>query len=69
MDSRANVAAAVTDLTNNALTLSELKQFGVDAANCELLGTCDEVRKKFQDINIKYQETMVAVCASDPSAC
>ncbi|MGE8633720.1 MAG: CdiA family toxin C-terminal domain-containing protein, partial [Achromobacter piechaudii] len=64
-----SVAAAVTELTNNALTLSELKQFGVEAASCELLGTCDEVRKKFQDLSIKNQETMVAVCASDPSAC
>jgi filamentous hemagglutinin len=69
MDTATSTIAAVTELTNNALTLADLKRFGVEAANCEAFGNCDEVREKFQKLSIETQETMIAVCAADPNAC
>lgn len=69
LDASTSVTAAVTELSNNALTLSELKKFGAEASACTALGTCDEVRDSFQKLSIKNQETLVSVCALSPETC
>ena len=69
VDSSASTSAAVTELTNNALTLSELKLFEAEASACEAIGNCDQVQQKFRDLSIETREVMIAVCAADPTAC
>ncbi|CAO3947873.1 hemagglutinin repeat-containing protein [Achromobacter mucicolens] len=69
VDSSASTIAAVTELTNNALTLSELKLFEAEASACEAIGNCDQVQQKFRDLSIETREVMIAVCAADPTAC
>jgi len=69
VDATTSTIAAVTELTNNALTLSELKRFGAEASTCEALGTCDQVQEKFRKLSIDNQETMIAVCAAGPNRC
>ena len=69
VDATTSTIAAVTELSNNALTLSELKRFGAEASTCEALGTCDQVQEKFRKLSIDNQETMIAVCAADPNLC
>ncbi|WP_164741265.1 hemagglutinin repeat-containing protein [Achromobacter spanius] len=69
VDTTTSTIAAVTELTNNALTLSDLKRFGAEASSCEAFGNCDEVQEKFRKLSIETQETMIAVCAADPNRC
>lgn len=69
VDATTSTIAAVTELTNNALTLSELKRFAAEASTCEALGNCDEVQEKYRKLSIENQETMIAVCAADPNRC
>ncbi|MCD0501353.1 hypothetical protein LP085_31235, partial [Achromobacter sp. MY14] len=69
VDATTSTIAAITELTNNALTLSELKRFAAEASTCEALGNCDEVQEKYRKLSIENQETMIAVCAADPNRC
>ena len=69
VDATTSTIAAVTELTNNALTLSELKRFAAEASTCEALGNCDEVQDRYRKLSIDNQETMIAVCAADPNRC
>ncbi|NMK48875.1 hypothetical protein HG262_21845, partial [Achromobacter sp. Bel] len=69
MDTTTSTLAAITELTNNALTLSDLKRFGAEASTCEAFGNCDEVQENFRKLSIETQETMIAVCAADANAC
>jgi len=68
-DTTTSTIAAVTELTNNALTLSVLRRFGAEASSCEAFGNCDEVQEKFRKLSIETQETMIAVYAADGNAC
>ncbi|CAB3870568.1 hemagglutinin repeat-containing protein [Achromobacter animicus] len=69
VDPSTSTIAAVTELTNNALTLSQLKQFEAEATACEAIGNCDQVQQKFRELSIETREVMIAVCADDPNAC
>jgi hypothetical protein len=69
VDATTSTIAAVTELTNNALTLAELKRFAAEASTCEALGNCGEVQEKYRKLSIENQETMIAVCAADPNRC
>ena len=53
VDTVTSSVAALTEATNNALTLGELKSFAVQAASCEALGNCDQIRKHFQALSLK----------------
>ncbi|MFJ1299583.1 hemagglutinin repeat-containing protein [Pseudomonadota bacterium AL_CKDN230030165-1A_HGKHYDSX7] len=61
--------AAVTELANNALFLSELKQYGAEASGCRQLGNCDEVQQRFRDLSIRNQEAIVSLCVQDANQC
>jgi len=69
VDPSTSTIAAVTELTNNALTLSQLKLFEAQASVCEAIGNCDQVRQKFRELSMETREVMIAVCADDPTAC
>ncbi|WP_286937330.1 hemagglutinin repeat-containing protein [Achromobacter sp. UBA4530] len=69
VDTSTSTIAAVTELTNNALTLSQIKQFEAEATACEAIGNCDQVQQKFRELSIETREVMIAVCADDPNAC
>ncbi|MGW9064026.1 hemagglutinin repeat-containing protein [Achromobacter animicus] len=69
VDPSTSTIAAVTELTNNALTLSELKLFEAEASACEAIGNCDQVQQKFRELSMETREVMIAVCAADPTAC
>ncbi|MFD4840497.1 hemagglutinin repeat-containing protein [Achromobacter sp. NPDC058515] len=68
-DTTTSTLAAVTELTNNALTLSDLKRFAAEASTCEAFGNCDQVGEKFRKLSIETQEVMIAVCAADSEVC
>lgn len=69
VDPSTSTIAAVTELTNNALTLSQLKLFEAEASVCEAIGNCDQVQQKFRELSMEAREVMIAVCAADPTAC
>ncbi|WP_217484141.1 hemagglutinin repeat-containing protein, partial [Achromobacter insolitus] len=64
-----STTAAVTELSNNALTLAELKQFHAEATTCDVIGNCVEVQKKFRDLSMANQEAIILVCSQSPEAC
>jgi filamentous hemagglutinin len=64
-----SATAAATELGNNALTLSQIKQFSEEAQACSKLNNCDEVRKKYQQLSMTQQDVILSVCAQSPEAC
>ncbi|MCP1402818.1 hemagglutinin repeat-containing protein [Achromobacter insolitus] len=68
-DPATSTTAAVTELSNNALTLAELKQFHAEATACDVIGNCVEVQKKFRELSMANQEAILLVCSQSPEAC
>ncbi|WP_336796301.1 DNA/RNA non-specific endonuclease [Erwinia aphidicola] len=54
---------------NNALHADQIDAFAAKAKGCEVRGDCQQVVKEMEDLSLKQQKEMIAVCASDPKAC
>ncbi|MEQ9968626.1 hemagglutinin repeat-containing protein [Pectobacterium carotovorum] len=54
---------------NNALSVSQIEDFAVRAKGCEARGDCKQIVKEMEDLSLNQQKEMIAVCASDASAC
>lgn len=54
---------------NNYLRADQLDKFAAKAQGCKQRGDCDAVRKEMQTLSLKQQDQLVAVCATDPTAC
>jgi hypothetical protein len=64
-----SATAAATELTNNALTLSQIKQFSEEAQACSKLNNCDEVRDKYRQISMDQWAEVMSVCAQNTEVC
>ncbi|WP_308455322.1 VENN motif pre-toxin domain-containing protein [Pectobacterium odoriferum] len=54
---------------NNSLSVSQIEDFAVRAKGCEARGDCKQIVKEMEDLSLNQQKEMIAVCASDASAC
>lgn len=56
-------------MENNALSATQIDDFAAKAKGCEARGDCQQVVKEMEDLSLKQQKEMIAVCASNASAC
>lgn len=54
---------------NNALSADQIDSFAARARRCETRGDCKQVVKEMEDLSLKQQQEMIAVCATNPAAC
>ncbi|HII4322186.1 TPA: hemagglutinin repeat-containing protein [Enterobacter cloacae] len=72
-DSTASAAAGAQGgknaVENNALSADQIDSFAARARGCETRGDCKQVVKEMEDLSLKQQQEMIAVCATNPAAC
>lgn len=72
-DSTASAAAGAQGgknaVENNALSADQIDSFAARARGCETRGDCKQVVKEMEDLSLKQQQEMIAVCATNPVAC
>lgn len=56
-------------MTNNYLKPEQIDKFAAKAQGCEARGDCATVRKEMQQLSLKQQDELIAVCATDAAAC
>ena len=54
---------------NNALSSTQIDDFAARAKGCEARGDCKQIIKEMEDLSLKQQQEMIAVCATNPKAC
>lgn len=54
---------------NNALSADRIDSFAARVRGCETRGDCKQVVKEMEDLSLKQQQEMIAVCATNPAAC
>ncbi|HBL4971661.1 TPA: hemagglutinin repeat-containing protein [Enterobacter cloacae] len=72
-DSTASAAAGAQGgknaVENNALSADQIDSFAARARGCQTRGDCKQVVKEMEDLSLKQQQEMIAVCATNPAAC
>lgn len=56
-------------ITNNYLKPEQIDKFAAKAQGCQARGDCATVRKEMQELSLKQQDELIAVCATDAAAC
>ncbi len=56
-------------MTNNYLKPEQIDKFAAKAQGCKARGDCATVRKEMQELSLKQQDELVAICATDAAAC
>ncbi|MFC4274579.1 two-partner secretion domain-containing protein [Achromobacter aloeverae] len=69
MDIVVSANAAATELSNNALTLSQFKRLIEEVKTCKALNNCDAVRERYRQLSMDQQMELISICAMDRSAC
>lgn len=54
---------------NNFLHAEQIDDFAEKAKGCEARGDCAKVVKEMEDLSLKQQQEMIAVCSTNPAAC
>ncbi|HIH8398699.1 TPA: DUF6862 domain-containing protein [Escherichia coli] len=54
---------------NNSLSADQIDNFAARAKGCEARGDCKQIVKEMEDLSLKQQQEMIAVCATNPAAC
>ncbi|MCF4091640.1 hemagglutinin repeat-containing protein, partial [Escherichia coli] len=54
---------------NNFLTADQIDSFAAKAKGCEVRGDCKQIVKEMEELSLKQQQEMIAVCATNPAAC
>ncbi|EHB2706192.1 Contact-dependent inhibitor A, partial [Escherichia coli] len=54
---------------NNFLTADQIDSFAAKAKGCEVRGDCKQIIKEMEELSLKQQQEMIAVCATNPAAC
>ena len=62
-------SAARTEVENNSLSVPQIESFAEKAKGCEARGDCGQIVKEMEDLSLNQQKEMIAVCASNASAC
>ena len=65
----AGAQAGKNAVENNYLSASQIDDFAAKAKGCEARGDCKQVVKEMEDLSLKQQQEMIAVCASNPATC
>lgn len=56
-------------MTNNYLKPEQIDKFAAKAQGCKARGDCATVRKEMQELSLKQQDELIAICATDAAAC
>lgn len=56
-------------MSNNYLKPEQIDKFAAKAQGCKARGDCATVRKEMQELSLKQQDELIAVCATDAVAC
>ncbi|WP_338803386.1 hemagglutinin repeat-containing protein [Xenorhabdus griffiniae] len=54
---------------SNYLHADQIDDFAARAKGCEVRGDCKQIVKEMEDLSLKQQQELIAVCASNPAAC
>ncbi|HHZ4029625.1 TPA: hypothetical protein ACWCH5_005050, partial [Escherichia coli] len=52
---------------NNSLSADQIDNFAARAKGCEARGDCKQIVKEMEDLSLKQQQEMIAVCATNPA--
>ncbi|TNH42436.1 DNA/RNA non-specific endonuclease, partial [Photorhabdus luminescens] len=56
-------------IENNFLSADQIEDFAARAKGCEARGDCQQITKEMEDLSLRQQKEMIAVCSSNPAAC
>ena len=65
----AGAQAGKNAVENNWLSATQIDDFAEKAKGCESRGDFGKVVKEMEDLSLKQQQEMIAVCSSNPSGC
>ncbi|CNL81833.1 DNA/RNA non-specific endonuclease [Yersinia aldovae] len=65
----AGMEAGKNAVENNYLSATQIDDFAVKAKGCDARGDCKQIVKEMEDLSLKQQQELIAVCSTDPSAC
>lgn len=65
----AGAQSGKTTVENNFLTADQIDSFAAKAKGCEVRGDCKQIVKEMEELSLKQQQEMIAVCATNPAAC
>ncbi|CVB12638.1 Possible hemagglutinin (DUF638) [Serratia marcescens] len=54
---------------NNYLSAGQIDDFAAKAKGCEARGDCGQIVKEMEDLSLKQQQELIAVCSTNPAAC
>ncbi|WP_448511158.1 hemagglutinin repeat-containing protein, partial [Photorhabdus sp. MH8.4] len=56
-------------IENNFLSADQITDFAARAKGCEGRGDCKQITKEMEDLSLKQQKELIAVCSSNPATC
>ncbi|MDB6375178.1 VENN motif pre-toxin domain-containing protein, partial [Photorhabdus bodei] len=56
-------------IENNFLSADQIDDFAARAKGCGGRGDCKQITKEMEDLSLKQQKELIAVCSSNPAAC
>ncbi|PWF24685.1 hemagglutinin repeat-containing protein [Corticimicrobacter populi] len=68
-DAAAATVAAALETENNYLTHAQVDGFANRARECESRGDCEEIIKEMENLSVKQQDELMALCSVDSQAC
>ncbi len=54
---------------NNYLSAKQIDDFAARAKGCDARGDCGQIVKEMEDLSLKQQQELIAVCSTNPAAC
>ncbi|CBJ82226.1 hypothetical protein XBJ2_1610042 [Xenorhabdus bovienii str. Jollieti] len=51
------------------MTAKQIDDFAAKAKECEARGDCKQIVKEMEDLSLKQQQELIAVCAANPAVC
>ena len=54
---------------NNSLSVPQIDDFAARAKGCDARGDCGQIVKEMEDLSLKQQQEMIAVCSANALAC
>lgn len=65
----ANSALDKVVVENNSLGAPQIDDFAARAKGCDARGDCGQIVKEMEDLSLKQQQEMIAVCSANPLTC
>ena len=66
---QSGAAVAQDSVRYNYLDHKQIEEFAEKAKGCEARGDCQQIVKEMEDLSLKQQQEMIAICSSNPQAC